>query len=72
MDLEVRGGHLRPCTEDRLAEVRGVDGQVAAYGILLERLTLRADRGRLPDLARVEIAWRAAWLDPDGLESDRT
>jgi hypothetical protein len=32
------------------------DGQVAAYGSLLERLTLRADRGRLPDLARVEIA----------------
>ena len=32
------------------------DGQVTAYRLLLERLTLRADRGRLPDLTRGEIA----------------
>ncbi len=32
------------------------DGQVAAYRLLLARLTLRAHRGRLPDLARGEIA----------------
>ena len=32
------------------------DGQAAAYRMLLERLTLRADRGRLPDLAAGEIA----------------
>jgi hypothetical protein len=46
-------------TEETAAAAREkalLDGQVAAYGILLERLTLRADRGRLPDLARVEIA----------------
>lgn len=32
------------------------DGQVAAYRMLLERLTLRADRARLPNLAPGEIA----------------
>ena len=31
------------------------EGQIAAYRSLMERLTLRADRGRLPDLERSEI-----------------